>query len=127
MSDFQRQVDVEAERIERVMELGKQLDETDDNDEALSLIERISKESAGLGTLEGYGLLQLQALRVHDQGEYLLYVACLDEEQARRIQTALLLRGVVVAVERGMWPVTEFAHPEVNVTKLAQRLTEEDC
>jgi hypothetical protein len=104
------------ERIERVLELSRRLDEAQDNDEALDIIADISKECVGLPALRGYGLADAT-------GEVLC--AALDEPQARRIQNALLLRGVVAAVVSGEFEVVDFVHQAVKPGTAAQRLIEE--
>lgn len=66
----------------------------------------------------GYGLADAT-------GEFLC--AALDEAQARSIQNALLLRGVVAAVVPGEFSVTDFVHPETGAATVATRLTEDGC
>lgn len=105
-------------RIERVLELSRQLDETVSNDEACDLIETITKEAAGLPGLLGYGLCEAD-------GE--VVCATLDLMQARRIQTLLLARGRVTAVTEGTFSVLDFVHPEADAARVASRLAETEC
>lgn len=106
------------QRIERVLELSRQLDETEDNDKACDLIESITSEAAGLPGLLGYGLVEAD-------GE--VVCATLDLMQARRIQTLLLTKGVVTALTPGTYSLMDIVHPEVSTTKVVSRLVEQDC
>jgi hypothetical protein len=108
----------EASLIEETLRLVKQLDATDDPVEAALLEARIAERSDDLGDLSGFVVATLD-------GEWL--ACCLDEEQARALQMALLTTesGFVTVVLPALASIEDFVHPETPVSVLTAILVKE--
>lgn len=95
---------IEEALIEDTFGLIAELDQTDDADECNRLRKLIQERSDRIGELSGYVLRTVE-------GEEL--VACLDYDQAKAIQFALLMAegGTVTTITEGMAPLIDFVHP----------------
>lgn len=91
--------------IEDTFALIKQFDDCTEDAECARLQRLIEERAERLGLLTGYVVKAMD-------GEPL--VACLDEEQARAIQTALLLveGGMVTEVAEELSSLIDFVHPD---------------
>jgi hypothetical protein len=107
----------EGNLYELALSLLKELDETEDVGRVRALQRQINGIAVELGELGGYSLTTADGN---------LLVMCLDEDQARALQSKLLITGtgVVTTVATAFGPIDEFIHPETNLDKIAEALTE---
>lgn len=116
--------------LEETLNLIRELDETNDPVKVAMLEMRIADRSDDLGELRGYAVLALGPRPYEnpseDDGE--LLVACLDEEQARAIQNALLTieGGCVTTVIPVMACIEDFVHPLTPARDVATFLAHAD-
>lgn len=110
---------MEPTLLEETLNLVRTLDATDDPVEAALLEARIAERSDDLGDLSGFVVATI------DDGEWL--ACCLDEEQARALQTALLTTegGFVTVVLPALASIEDFVHPETPVSALTAILVKE--
>lgn len=108
---------LEESMIEDTFQLLKQFDECSSIPEAMRLEQLIMERSESIGLLVGYVLKGVD-------GEVL--VACLNEEQARAVQQALLLveGGMVSVLAEEPAAIIDFVHPETEPGVVALSLAD---